>query len=58
LQQLGLDLAHKHRPRLILLDLHLPDLPASACRPSFHVDNATREPLVIVLSADDATRDN
>ena len=30
--QLGLDLAGQHHPDLILLDLHLPDMPGEAVR--------------------------
>jgi signal transduction histidine kinase/ActR/RegA family two-component response regulator len=56
LGRLGLDLAHEHRPHLILLDLHLPDLPGERVLAELHADDATRDIPVVILSAD-ATRD-
>jgi signal transduction histidine kinase/ActR/RegA family two-component response regulator len=56
LGRLGLDLAHEHRPHLILLDLHLPDLPGERVLVELQADDATRDIPVVILSAD-ATRD-
>jgi PAS domain S-box-containing protein len=56
LGRLGLDLAHEHRPHLILLDLHLPDLPGEQVLHELQADEATRDIPVVILSAD-ATRD-
>jgi CheY-like chemotaxis protein/anti-sigma regulatory factor (Ser/Thr protein kinase) len=55
LGQLGLDLAREHRPDLILLDLHLPDLGGQEVLAHLGADEATRDIPVVVLSAD-ATR--
>lgn len=56
LGRLGLDLAHEHRPHLVLLDLHLPDLPGERVLAELQADDATRDIPVVILSAD-ATRD-
>lgn len=53
--QLGLDLAWQHRPDLILLDLHLPDLPGDEVLRRLREDPRTRATPVVVISAD-ATR--
>jgi PAS domain S-box-containing protein len=50
--QLGLDLAREHRPDVIFLDLHLPDLPGDEVLRRLRDDAATRAIPVIVLSAD------
>ena len=50
--RLGLDLAREHRPDLILLDLHLPDLPGEEVLHRLRSDPRTREIPVVVLSAD------
>jgi signal transduction histidine kinase/CheY-like chemotaxis protein len=50
--QLGLDLARKHHPDLILLDLHLPDLPGQKVLDQLQCDESTRKIPVVVLSAD------
>jgi signal transduction histidine kinase/CheY-like chemotaxis protein len=55
LGQLGLELAREHRPHLILLDLHLPDLGGEEVLEQLRADEATRDIPVVVLSAD-ATR--
>jgi signal transduction histidine kinase/CheY-like chemotaxis protein len=55
LGQLGLELAREHRPDLILLDLHLPDLGGEEVLSQLRQDDATRDIPVVVLSAD-ATR--
>jgi signal transduction histidine kinase/ActR/RegA family two-component response regulator len=52
---LGIELAHEHRPDLILLDLHLPDLGGEEVLARLRADQATRDIPVVVLSAD-ATR--
>jgi signal transduction histidine kinase/CheY-like chemotaxis protein len=56
LGQLGLDLARQHRPDLVLLDLHLPDIPGEDVLARLRNDPATRGIPVAILSAD-ATRD-
>jgi CheY-like chemotaxis protein/anti-sigma regulatory factor (Ser/Thr protein kinase) len=50
--RLGIDLAREHRPNLIFLDLHLPDLPGDEVLRQLRADSATRDIPVIVLSAD------
>ena len=50
--ELGLELARKHRPRLILLDLHLPDLQGSQVLARLKTDPETRHIPVAMLSAD------
>jgi PAS domain S-box-containing protein len=53
---LGLDLARKHLPDLILLDLHLPDLPGHKVLASLQRDKLTRDIPVVVISADATAR--
>jgi CheY-like chemotaxis protein len=53
--RLGLELAREHTPDLILLDLHLPDLPGEAVLRELRADPRTRSIPVLVISAD-ATR--
>jgi len=53
---LGLDLARKHRPDLILLDLHLPDLRGHEVLARLRKDELTRDIPVVVISADATTR--
>jgi signal transduction histidine kinase/CheY-like chemotaxis protein len=48
----GLELARDHRPDLILLDLHLPDLPGSEVLMRLLADPATKAIPVVILSAD------
>jgi len=50
--QLGLDLASEHRPDLILLDLHLPDMPGREVFRRLQADPKTAQVPVVVLSAD------
>lgn len=50
--QLGLDLAREHRPGLILLDLHLPDLRGDEVLRRLRADPRTRGIPVVVISAD------
>ena len=52
---LGLELAAQHRPDLILLDLHLPDMPGREVLRRLKDDPATRDIPVVVLSADATT---
>jgi PAS domain S-box-containing protein len=53
--RLGLELARKHRPDLVLLDLNLPDMSGDDVLRDLWADEATRGVPVVVLSAD-ATR--
>ena len=50
--ELGLDLACEHQPKLILLDLHLPDVPGHEVLRRLIADHRTREIPVVVISAD------
>jgi CheY-like chemotaxis protein len=52
LGQLGLELAREHRPDLILLDQHLPDLGGETVLVALKADHRTREIPVVILSAD------
>jgi signal transduction histidine kinase/ActR/RegA family two-component response regulator len=52
LGQVGLQLAREHRPDLVLLDLHLPDLRGEDVLAQLRADETTRETPVVVLSAD------
>ncbi|HLL82948.1 MAG TPA: response regulator, partial [Longimicrobium sp.] len=54
---LGVELAAEHRPDLVLLDLHLPDLPGEEVLRRLRDDPRTQEIPVIVISAD-ATPDS
>jgi signal transduction histidine kinase/CheY-like chemotaxis protein len=49
---LGLELAREHRPDLILLDLHLPDLGPEETLRQLKADPRTRDIPVVVLSSD------
>jgi PAS domain S-box-containing protein len=49
---LGLELARQHRPDLILLDLHLPDLPGEEVLTQLRADPRTAAIPVVVVSAD------
>jgi len=53
---LGVDLARQHRPDLILLDLHLPDLRGHEVLERLRDDAATRDIPVVVISADATVR--
>ncbi len=48
----GLAMAREQRPDLILLDLHLPDLPGDALLQALKADERTREIPVLMVSAD------
>ena len=50
--RLGLDLAWEHRPDLVLLDLHLPDLSGEEVLRRLQADPRTRGTPVIIISAD------
>ena len=50
--QIGLDLARTHSPDLILLDLHLPDVPGRQVLSQLQADERTRDIPVVVISAD------
>jgi CheY-like chemotaxis protein len=53
---LGLDLARQHLPDLILLDLHLPDIPGHKVLARLQQSELTREIPVVVISADATAR--
>jgi CheY-like chemotaxis protein len=48
----ALDLARQHHPDLVLLDLHLPDMPGEEVLRRLRADPATRGVPVVILSAD------
>lgn len=48
----ALDLARQHRPDLVLLDLHLPDMPGEQVLARLRADPATAAIPVVILSAD------
>jgi PAS domain S-box-containing protein len=50
--RLGLELAVEHAPDLILLDLHLPDIPGDEVLRRLRADPRTRDVPVVVISAD------
>ena len=49
---LGLEMARASQPDLILLDLHLPDIPGWEVLASLQADPATRDLPTVVVSAD------
>ncbi|HET7274455.1 MAG TPA: PAS domain S-box protein [Longimicrobiaceae bacterium] len=53
---MGLELAWQHLPDVILLDLHLPDLPGDAVLRRLRADERTRQTPVVVISADATAR--
>jgi PAS domain S-box-containing protein len=53
--RLGIQLAREHRPRLVLLDLHLPDIGGDEVLRQLRDDPATAKIPVVIVSAD-ATR--
>jgi PAS domain S-box-containing protein len=54
--QLGVELAREHRPDVVLLDLHLPDLSGEEVFRQLRADARTAEIPVIVVSADATAR--
>ena len=50
--KLGLELARDHQPDLVLLDLHLPDIPGEAVLRSLREDPRTNGIPVVIVSAD------
>ena len=50
--QLGLELAREHRPDLVLLDLHLPDMSGETVLAGLKADVRTAGAPVVVVSAD------
>src|SRR5688500_20294144 len=48
----GLELAQAHRPDVIILALHLPDLPGEEVRARLRADPRPREIPVVILGAD------
>jgi CheY-like chemotaxis protein len=50
--RVGLELARQHGPDLILLDLHLPDMPGWQVLAQLKADHLTRDIPVVVISAD------
>jgi CheY-like chemotaxis protein len=54
--QLGIELARQHSPDLILLDLHLPDLPGWEVLSRLQHDEATHDIPVVIISADATSR--
>jgi CheY-like chemotaxis protein len=50
--QMGLDLARQHSPDLVLLDLHLPDVPGSHVLAKLKAGEMTRDIPVVIVSAD------
>jgi PAS domain S-box-containing protein len=53
--RVGLELARQHAPDLILLDLHLPDMPGWEVLAQLKSDQITRHIPVVVISADATT---
>jgi signal transduction histidine kinase/CheY-like chemotaxis protein len=53
---LGMELAERHRPDLILLDLHLPDVPGAVLFERLQANPSTRDIPVVVISADATDR--
>lgn len=54
--KLGIELARRHSPDLILLDLHLPDLPGWEVLSCLQRDKSTRDIPVVIISADATAR--
>jgi CheY-like chemotaxis protein len=50
--ELGLELASEHHPDLVLLDLHLPDMPGEVVLRRLQANPRTAEIPVVILSAD------
>jgi two-component system, sensor histidine kinase and response regulator len=54
--RLALDLARRHAPDLILLDLHLPDMPGWEVLAELQGNDVTRDIPVVIISADATAR--
>jgi CheY-like chemotaxis protein len=54
--KLGIELARRHKPDLILLDLHLPDLPGDEVLTRLLADPQTWNIPVVMISADATPR--
>ena len=54
--QLGVELAREHLPDLVLLDLHLPDIPGDEVLRRLRADPRTADVPVVVISADATAR--
>ena len=52
----GLRMARERHPDVVLLDLHLPEMPGEDVLDSLRADNSTREMPVVVVSADATPR--
>lgn len=52
----GIDLAREHRPDLIFLDIHLPDIEGDEVLQRLRADKHTRDTPIYILSADAAPR--
>jgi DNA-binding response OmpR family regulator len=50
--QLGVELAREHRPEVILLDLHLPDIPGAEVLRRLRADARTADLPIVIVSAD------
>ncbi len=50
--RMGLNLAREHQPDMVLLDLHLPDIPGDEILRRLHADLRTRLIPVVVISSD------
>jgi CheY-like chemotaxis protein len=53
---IGAELARRHRPDLVLLDLNLPDIDGDKVLEQLHADPATEQLPVVILSADATPR--
>jgi CheY-like chemotaxis protein/anti-sigma regulatory factor (Ser/Thr protein kinase) len=53
---IGLELARQHHPDLIILDLHLPDMPGTELLKRLKAGQSTREIPIVVLTADASHR--
>ena len=51
----GLELAHKHHPDLILLDVHLPDTSGENVLHDLRADESMRDTPIVIVSADAAS---
>jgi CheY-like chemotaxis protein len=54
--QIGIEIAKAHKPDLILLDLHLPDIPGYEVLNLLKADPSTADIPVVVISADAMSR--